>query len=352
MRSPALSLIVPVLARGMKERTALSKRKAVVVVENVLRLVEEPLETAPFLPMLLPGVERVSVEVADPECRQTAGRVLKTLHGMQAEVSAAEEEAKSGMGASVTGADVLENMLRGAITSGAREEAAAGAGGLMSDALRYAASMCSGLVAGREFEPSDWSRCVAPYLAPHLQPWGEDSEATAAALLKAVQESRRAMRGGGGGEGADEDEGEDLCDCEFSLGYGGKILLSATRLYLKRGRRYGLCGHNGCGKSTLMRSIASGKLDGFPSQDVLRTVYVEHDLDSSVVDRSPVEYLLAEEELSGKVDEASVVAALEKTGFDEEKRASPISSLSGGWKMKLALARAMLIGADILLLGE
>ena len=120
----------------MKERTALSKRKAVVVVENVLRLVEEPLETAPFLPMLLPGVERVSVEVADPECRQTAGRVLKTLHGMQAEVSAAEEEAKSGMGASVTGADVLENMLRGAITSGAREEAAAGAGGLMSDALR------------------------------------------------------------------------------------------------------------------------------------------------------------------------------------------------------------------------
>ena len=101
-----------------------------------------------------------------------------------------------------------------------------------------------------------------------------------------------------------------------------------------------------------MRSIASGKLDGFPSQDVLRTVYVEHDLDSSVVDRSPVEYLLAEEELSGKVDEASVVAALEKTGFDEEKRASPISSLSGGWKMKLALARAMLIGADILLLGE
>ncbi|CAI7916066.1 unnamed protein product [Closterium sp. NIES-54] len=139
---------------------------------------------------------------------------------------------------------------------------------------------------------------------------------------------------------------------EGSLGYGGKILLSATRLWLKRGRRYGLCGHNGCGKSTLMRAIANGKLDGFPSADVLRTVYVEHDLDSSVVDRSPVDYLLEEEALKGKVDEAEVVRELGKMGFGEDRQRQPITALSGGWKMKLALARAMLIGADILLLDE
>ena len=41
----------------------------------------------------------------------------------------------------------------------------------------------------------------------------------------------------------DEDDGEEeLCNCEFSLGYGGRILLNNTVLRLKRGRRYGLCG--------------------------------------------------------------------------------------------------------------
>jgi elongation factor 3 len=39
-------------------------------------------------------------------------------------------------------------------------------------------------------------------------------------------------------------------------------------------------------------------------------------------------------------------------GFSDEKQQDPVASLSGGWKMKLELARAMLIGADILLLDE
>lgn len=55
----------------------------------------------------------------------------------------------------------------------------------------------------------------------------------------------------------DDDDGEEeLCNCEFSLGYGGRILLNNATLRLKRGRRYGLCGANGAGKSTLMRAIA------------------------------------------------------------------------------------------------
>lgn len=40
----------------------------------------------------------------------------------------------------------------------------------------------------------------------------------------------------------------ELCNCEFSLAYGGKILLQDARLRLVRGRRYGLCGANGVGK--------------------------------------------------------------------------------------------------------
>jgi elongation factor 3 len=39
-----------------------------------------------------------------------------------------------------------------------------------------------------------------------------------------------------------------------------QILLNNTRLHLKRGKRYGICGYNGCGKSTLMRAIANGQV--------------------------------------------------------------------------------------------
>jgi elongation factor 3 len=68
------------------------------------------------------------------------------------------------------------------------------------------------------------------------------------------------------GDDDDDEEGENLCDCEFSLAYGGRILLSGTKLRLKRGQRYGLCGPNGAGKTTLMKAIANGQVDGFPDR--------------------------------------------------------------------------------------
>jgi hypothetical protein len=52
--------------------------------------------------------------------------------------------------------------------------------------------------------------------------------------------------------GWDDDVGaevDELCNCRFSLAYGGKILLNNAALRLIRGRRYGLCGGNGVGKS-------------------------------------------------------------------------------------------------------
>lgn len=81
-----------------------------------------------------------------------------------------------------------------------------------------------------------------------------------------------------GWDDAAEGEADELCNCRFSLAYGGKILLNNATLRLIRGRRYGLCGGNGVGKSTLMKAISRGQLDGFPPADQLKTVYVEHDI--------------------------------------------------------------------------
>ena len=66
------------------------------------------------------------------------------------------------------------------------------------------------------------------------------------------------------------EEGQDLCNCVFTLGYGSLILLNNTRLYLKRGGNYGLLGPDDCGKTTLMRAINSEQVEGFPPKSELK----------------------------------------------------------------------------------
>ena len=51
---------------------------------------------------------------------------------------------------------------------------------------------------------------------------------------------------------------------------GGKVLLHNTHIFLHLGKRYGLLGHNGAGKMTLLRNITNDKIEGirpssFPS---------------------------------------------------------------------------------------
>lgn len=177
---------------------------------------------------------------------------------------------------------------------------------------------------------------------------------TAAIIAEGVQhhfltEDRRRF-----GEPAKEDSDEvEIVNTDFSLAYGGMLLLSHTNLRLLKGHRYGLCGRNGAGKSTLMRSIAEGKLEGFPSKDELRTCFVEHnqgeDADLSIlefVSKDPEMAAIGQERISEVLGEVGFTSGLD--GRQQQK----VGSLSGGWKMKLALARAMLMRADVLLLDE
>jgi len=128
-------------------------------------------------------------------------------------------------------------------------------------------------------------------------------------------------------------------------------LLNNARLRLKRGHRYGLCGPNGAGKSTLMRAIANGQLEGFPDKTELKTVYVEHVLQAEEADLPVVDFIANDPELKG-MDRKEIVDTLASIGFTKLWQECAVGSLSGGWKMKLELARAMLYHADILLLDE
>jgi ATP-binding cassette subfamily F protein 3 len=56
----------------------------------------------------------------------------------------------------------------------------------------------------------------------------------------------------------------------------GRELLEAAFLRLISGRRYGLIGRNGCGKTTLLRRIAQHKLAGFPAH--VRALHVKQEV--------------------------------------------------------------------------
>ena len=168
------------------------------------------------------------------------------------------------------------------------------------------------------------------------------------------------MNLGARGDMEEDNEGEDLCDCEFTLAYGTKILLHNARLKLKKGAKYGLVGQNDCGKTTLMRAIAEGSIDGFPDSHTIKPVFVETDIQGELSHLTCVNYVLEWPAIRDMgATEAEVRAILKSVGFSEGKSAGaggdcddPISALSGGWRMKLALARAMLQHADVLLLDE
>ena len=125
---------------------------------------------------------------------------------------------------------------------------------------------------------------------------------------------------------------------------------------LKRGKKYGLLGGNDSGKTTLMRAIANGSVEGFPDPSEVRTVFVEADIQGEQSHLSCVDYVLADEKIQRiGIDRAAVTEVLATVGFTEDGKAKPnhaVSTLSGGWRMKLAMARAMLQKADILLLDE
>ena len=330
VETPALAIMVPLLERGLRERQTAIKRKTALIIDNMCKLVEDPTAAAPFLPKLLPGLERLAAEVADPECRSVCSKAQATL--LQAAGGKDAAEAKR-----VDEKVVLQVLIESLTGKCDIDD-------FTTTALEYVASLCTFLSDRKTFNIDTWKgKVVVPYLSSFAP--ADALDAAAQALLARCIEDTRVEKVAA----VDDDEGEDLCNCEFSLAYGGKILLNNATLWLKRGRRYGLCGPNGAGKSTLMKAIANGQLEGFPPPEVLKTVYVEHDIQGELADLSVIEYVFADPKLSNEPRE-EVVRVLSSVGFTDSMQQAGVTSLSGGWKMKLALARAMLTRADIFLL--
>ncbi|KAF9918597.1 translational elongation factor EF-1 alpha [Linnemannia zychae] len=340
VEEPTLAIMCPLLVRGLAERTPAIQRQTAVIIDNMCKLVENPAHAKQFLPKLLPGLDRMIEIGASPELRSVAERARATLVRVGGGEKA-HEDSNLNIAYEVKPNEVLEILKKIAGTTIKNDD-------FVNTSMNYSATLCSELITSRDFEADAWDASISPYLLTFLSK--DEVKRISTALHKFyVDYDAKNTRDNATAE--DVEEGELLCDCEFSLAYGGMILLNKTRLNLRRGQRYGLCGPNGVGKSTLMRAIADGQLEGFPPADELRTVFVEHNLQAEEADLPVVEFMFADPKL-GNVPRQDVVDKLASVGFTPAMQNQAVGSLSGGWKMKLELARAMLMNADILLLDE
>ncbi|MCK9285835.1 MAG: ATP-binding cassette domain-containing protein [Rhodocyclaceae bacterium] len=168
-----------------------------------------------------------------------------------------------------------------------------------------------------------------------------------------------------------------------TLRRGTKVLLDSTSVTLNPGEKVGLVGRNGAGKSTLF-GLLNGTLheDGgdcsIPAQ--WRMAQVAQDMPETaqsatdfviegdtllLAARAEVEAAEASEDGmrmahaymafhdAGAHDaEARAQALIQGLGFKTSELANPVNSFSGGWRMRLQLARALMCPSDLLLLDE
>ena len=169
----------------------------------------------------------------------------------------------------------------------------------------------------------------------------------------------------------------------LTLQRGSKLLLDKANLTVSPQRRVGLVGRNGTGKSSLFALIkgeiaqdggdvllpAHWKLASVaqetPALDISALDYILqgdgelqlfqtalHEAEAKNDGMKQAEYHAKLEEIDAYSAPARAAKLLSGLGFSQEEHGRPVKSFSGGWRMRLNLAQALMCRADLLLLDE
>ncbi|KAG8998600.1 hypothetical protein FRB94_001382 [Tulasnella sp. JGI-2019a] len=321
--APSLAVLVPILSRALNDRSMEVQRRTVVIVENVCKLVRDPVIAAAYLSPLLNAVEKIMTGASFPEVRAFAESAHKTLVGAGASLDVVQppprDMEKETDDAELEVLPLLPDTL--AVPSPNDESAPRTPfTPMFAQTMRFSAKLVAELLfrnALIEADDEKWVRCFGVFVGGWL-PEGRTAAKEAAEKARkhflAIELAKRAPT-------IVEDGTEDiLVNTVFSLAYGALLLLSHTTLRLVRGRRYGICASNGSGKSTLLRAIVDGKVENFPSQDEIRAVMVEHALQGEDGSSSIIDFVAADKALS-KVPRNKIREQLLEVGFDDERQA-------------------------------
>ncbi|KAH9930910.1 uncharacterized protein B0H18DRAFT_1083662 [Fomitopsis serialis] len=214
--SATLSLMVPLLSRGLSEKPTATKRRVAVIIDNMAKLVDSAVTVRPFIPKLLPGLLKVETTIGDPEARSVVGRAVATLR--QVGDVPADNDGSDLPPLKKADEKQLAHSLLGLYKKAGAEAPSAGSIDVM-----YASNLAANLVNAKNFDVSEW-QSLAPYLAfvtttPEPIVIVNEWVVKSASLEDEDTEVPE-----------DEEEGEDLCNCQFSLAYGAKILLNTATL--------------------------------------------------------------------------------------------------------------------------
>jgi len=182
---------------------------------------------------------------------------------------------------------------------------------------------------------------------------------------------------------------------EFNLSVPGKELFVNSKLSMNPGSKYGLIGPNGSGKSSLLKTLVDLRNETHTHGFKISTLYVQQEIELD--DRSPIEFVLDsnhkkrfhESELerinkliesdefesleaneteclqqkldeltqmlkiwNPEVEKVTVIKILKGLGFSDSDLVKESNLFSGGWQMRISLARALYLEPDLLLLDE
>jgi len=336
MDGTSLAFMMPIVLRGIRDANYTLVKKATVSTGNLCALIKDASDIAPFLPVLMPLLEK-NLDHSSPEVREATVIAKQKLEDGAGGLVDPEKRPK-------------------AISEFITAKVAAAAGGLPKEVVSYVGATLAamleeklgGVVRVQFFidavgMAADWIEANLGGLASVERAALEAIGHGAVELFKEhLSEAAKRILGDSG----DKDFALDIQN--IILAFAGRVLLRKADIRFERGHRYGLVGQNGTGKTTLLNRLASKDINGFPQH--LRTHYIRHHLECE--DGINIRTFMKGEAPEHKKSDKAIEDILDEVMFPSELRDSNVVSLSGGWKMRMLFAISILHEPQLLLLDE